>query len=165
MQQSIKYFPLTVEPNTYGTFTIQIFDRGVSVIEVGGSYFRLQEDLDAYLLTRGIALHRSLVALNLLRRINGNSSSVILLETLKYVSTASRNAITKLNSFLREARPNDDPLPASPSFLGLRNGGLVHLRSKDIVPPDTRIPLYRPGNVLGELTEPVNLDTVDYVIL
>lgn len=148
-----------------GNFTIELFNRQV---EFKGRYFRNQGSINEYLLDRGIALRKTLVDLAVIRQRAGSIGGILLIEEMKYATGISDMAVNRVKSILKVAAGNNTSGSVSTDrqFLGVQKGLLAHAKTKDLIPPDQWIPLYRPGTVFGAIPEhePINLETCEHVI-
>lgn len=147
-----------------GNFTIEMFGKQV---EFKGRYFRNQGSINEYLLDRGIALRKTLVDLTEIRRVSGATGNILLIEEMKYLPSISVLTVSRAKAILKVSNNNTfGHSSADLQFLGMQKGVLVHARTKDPIPPNEWIPLYRPGSILSAIPEyePINLETCEHVI-
>ncbi len=148
-----------------GNFTIELFG---SQMAFKGRYFRSQGSINEYLQERDIALRQTLVNLAVIRQRAGSTGSILLLEEMKYTAGIADIVVNRAKSILKVASSGNTSgsVSADNQFLSVQKGILIHARTKDPIPPDQWIPLYRPGSILSAIPEhePINLETCEHVI-
>lgn len=151
------------------TIGLRSFTLDISHGEVmfRGKWFRggEQTDLDQYLFERGIAVKRGLVDLDEIRR-RSYPGGALLIEEMKYDPDIKSPAISRAKSFLKVSVTNYSLSVTDAQFLSVSKGLLLHNRTKDPIPPNEWVPLYRPGSVFDPIPDdgPINLETTDHVI-
>lgn len=154
----------------------QVFDGGgefrLSIMQgqivLRGKYFLRQEAIDAYFYRRGIAVPGTMFNLQFIRE-NGPAGSILIFEDIFYEKARiTPFAISRAKILLKVARGPLSEWSMDNQFLSTKNSAtlLLHSRSKDLIEPDTWVPLYRMGTILGlyRNDRPVNLEEVEHVI-
>lgn len=160
------YVPAEVSGMEYprsGYFKLSFYEEA---LELAGVFFRNQETIDEYLLSRNIAIKRPLVDLNVVAARSMRGGGVLLFEKIKYSVTNNVKVTNMAKAMLRVSNDVQAGISGDSPLLRVRGGKLVHSRTGDSVPEDVWIPLYRPGTIFGEVPTdvPIDLESCDHVI-
>lgn len=146
-----------------GDFQISIYET----FRLKGKFFRSLEQLLPYLTSKGIALNHLYVDQDRMPRHRGSPGSyhVLIFEEFLYNKSAyptTPTSSTRLKSLLTVGPAKEDG--TFQSFFETNRGSLYHYRTKELIPEDTWIPLYRTGSLFQNEEEPINLETCEHVI-
>lgn len=168
--QNFLYYP-RARTSSQGSFQIDNLHRTFSLDLAGmaffkGRYFRRPDEVKEYLQRRGIAsdltkLDYDSMATPHVPRNQVASYHLALLEEFRYVKDSEGivppSVRNRVQILLKSATSK------YPLFLW-KDKQFIHERTKEPIPDDTWIPLYRTGTILESAEEPFDLSQVKHVI-